>query len=394
MQRRSFLITLGSLAIGSGLTGCQNTSQFILRVRGLKKSLPPQLAGGFTKSIQPTPKLELATESQIADILEALREWKKTGKAQSKGLKIPFFPASSSPAYIPNLVSLGDTWLATAIEEKLIEPIAVDRLKNWDKLDKKWQELGRRDDRGNLSTSGQIWGVPYRWGTTVIMYRRDRLQAAGIQPPTDWSDLWNPKLKQKISVLDLAREVIGIGLKKLGQPYNSADISQVSNLKTELQQLHQQVKFYSSDNYLQPLIMGDTWVAVGWSSDVRDILIKYPNIGVTIPRSGSAIWADMWVQPATNNNADRANNLQLAQQWIDYCLQVQSATQISLFTTGSSPIFTNLPPDRVPSDVQTNPLITPDRAILDRSEFLYPLSAKNKDFYPDLWQQIRRIRVT
>jgi putative spermidine/putrescine transport system substrate-binding protein len=102
----------------------------------------------------------------------------------------------------------------------------------------------------------------------------------------------------------------------------------------------------------------------------------------------------MWVQPATNNNADRANNLQLAQQWIDYCLQVQSATQISLFTPGSSPIFTNLPPDCVPSDVQNNPLIAPDRAILDRSEFLYPLSAKNKDFYPDLWQQIRRIRVT
>ena len=125
-----------------------------------------------------------------------------------------------------------------AIQEKLIQPIEVQKLTNWGKLESRWRELPQRDDRGNISSTGQIWGVPYRWGTTVIIYRRDRLAAANIPIPTDWQDLWNPQLKQRISVLDRSREVIGLTLKKLGYSYNHPDLSQVTNLKSELEKLH------------------------------------------------------------------------------------------------------------------------------------------------------------
>ena len=74
-------------------------------------------------------------------------------------------------------------------------------------------------------------------------------------------------MKGNISLLNQAREVIGLTLKKLGKSYNTEDIGQVENLKSELVQLNQQVKFYSSDNYLQSLVIGDTWLAVGWSKD-------------------------------------------------------------------------------------------------------------------------------
>ena len=118
-------------------------------------------------------------------------------------------------------------------------------------------------------------------------------------------------------------------MKKLGYSYNIPDLSQATALKSALEQLHQQAKFYSADNYLQPLVMGDTWVAVGWSSDAIDLIQKNPNIGAIVPNSGTAIFADLWVQPALSpklssaerlatNNKDR---VKLTQQWIDYCLQ-------------------------------------------------------------------------
>jgi putative spermidine/putrescine transport system substrate-binding protein len=208
MQRRSFLITIGSIAIGSTLTSCQGQETSILRVLALKNSLPPQLLGGFIKSIQPTPKVELATEGQFKEILTQLQQWFKTGDAEAKGLKFPLVPPARSAAYIPQLVSMGDAWLPQAIQAKSIEPIATQTLTNWGKLDSRWQELARRDDRGHSSSNGQVWGVPYRWGTTVIAYRRDLLAAAQIPIPKDWEDLWQPKLRQRISVLDRSREVI------------------------------------------------------------------------------------------------------------------------------------------------------------------------------------------
>jgi putative spermidine/putrescine transport system substrate-binding protein len=391
MQRRSFLLTLGSMAIGSSLTGCQG-QQSILRLLALKNSLPPQLLSGFLRSIQPTPKVELATEGQFKEILAQLQQWLKTGEADSKGLKLPLIPPARSAAYIPNLVSMGDGWLPKAIQAKSIEPIATNTLTNWGKLESRWQELARRDERGNSSTSGQVWGVPYRWGTTMIAYRRDLLASAQIPIPQDWADLWQPKLKQRISLLDRSREVIGLTLKKLGASYNQTDLDRVTNLKAELQKLHQQVKFYSADTYLQPLTLGDTWVAVGWSSDIIDLVQKNPKIGAIVPKSGTAIWADLWVQP-TSKNPNSANRSQLGQQWMDYCLQPQSSQQISMLSSGAAPLFTNLPATNLPTDPQINPLILPDRAILAKSEFIYPLSATNQTQFDKIWQEIRQSQV-
>jgi putative spermidine/putrescine transport system substrate-binding protein len=393
MQRRSFLITVGGLMIGSGLTGCQGQEKSILRVLALKNSLPPQLLGGFLKSIQPTPKVELVMEGQFKEILIQLQEWFKTNEAEAKGLKLPLIPPARSAEYIPNLVSMGDAWLAQAIQEKLIEPITTQNLTNWSKLESRWQELPKRDENGNSSQTGQVWGVPYRWGTTVIVYRRDLLKSAQIPIPQDWADLWHPKLRQRISLLDRSRETIGLTLKKLGSSYNQADLSQVSNLRSALQKLHQQVKFYSSDTYLQPLVLGNTWVAVGWSSDVVDFMQKNPNIGAIVPRSGTAIWADLWVQPTSKNHGS-PERIKLAQQWIDYCLQLQASNQISLFTGGAAPLLTNLQAASILPDIQRNSLALPDRAILAKSEFLYPLSSTTRSQYEKLWREIRQTKVS
>ncbi|WP_373541417.1 extracellular solute-binding protein [Chamaesiphon sp.] len=393
MQRRSFLVTIGSLALGSSLTSCQSPNQSTLRLVALKNSLPPQLVGEFTKSIQPTNSVvELASVSQFTEIVSQLQEWRKTGTAEAKGMKIPFVPAAKSPAYIPNLVSLSDAWLPMVIQEKLIQPIDPQNLTNWSKLEPRWRELSNRDERGNNRSTGQIWGVPYRWGTTVIIYRRDRLAAANIPIPTDWQDLWNLRLKQRISVLDRSREVIGLTLKKLGYSYNHPDLSQVINLKSELAKLHQQVSFYSADNYLQPLIMGDTWVAVGWSLDAIDLVQRNPNIGAIVPSSGTSISTDLWVQP-TSPNPRSSDVSKLTQQWLDYCLQPKASNQISLFTSGTAPLLTSLNPDLLSVDIRKKLLILPPKSALDRSEFIAPLPAVSKTQFDRLWEEVRQVKV-
>jgi putative spermidine/putrescine transport system substrate-binding protein len=393
MHRRSFLFTLGSLALAPMFASCQAEDRRVLRVLALKNSLPPQLLPGFIKSIQSSNKVELVVEGQFKEIVAQLQEWNKTGEAEAKGFKVPLMPAAKSAEYIPNVVSMGDAWLSTAITAKIIEPIDIQKLTNWGKLDSRWHELAMRDNAGNSIPKGQVWGVPYRWGTTVIIYRRDKLAAAEIPIPQDWSDLWNPKLRQRISVLDRSRETIGLTLKKLGESYNHPDLTQVTNLKSTLQQLHQQVKFYSADNYLQPLLMGDTWMAVGWSADAIDLIQKNPNMGAIVPRSGTAIWADLWVQPTTKNQGESIDRSKLTQQWIDYSLQPQSSNQISLFTPGTAPLLTSTKPSEILPDIQRNPLISPPKNILDKSEFLYPLAPTTQAQFDSLWREIRQAKV-
>jgi putative spermidine/putrescine transport system substrate-binding protein len=393
MNRRSFLTTITSLALGSGLTSCQDGSQQVLRLLALKGSIPSQLLSEFSKSIQPTSaRVELVAEGQFKEIIAQLQEWQKTGKAEAKGFKVPLVPPPKSPEYIPNLVSIGDAWLATAIQDKSIQPIEPKNLKNWNKLEAKWHQVAQRDNKGVSNSNGQVWGVPYRWGTTVILYRRDKFVENNIPLPTDWQDLWNPQLKQRISLLDRSREVIGLALKKLGSSYNTTDLSQAKNLKSDLEKLHQQVKFYSSDNYLQPLIMGDTWAAVAWSSDAIDFIQKNSNMGAIVPRSGTALFSDLWVQPISPSKQSVEWN-KLTNQWIDYCLQPKVVNQISLLTSSGSPLLTSMNPSEILPDIRGNSLFLPPKNILDKSEFIYPLSPKSQVEFDRLWQEIRKVKV-
>jgi putative spermidine/putrescine transport system substrate-binding protein len=393
MNRRSFLTTLTSLTLGSGLTSCQDGSQQVLRLLALKGSIPSQLLSEFSKFIQPTSaRVELVAEGQFKEIVTQLQEWQKTGKAEAKGFKVPLVPQTKSPDYIPNLVSLGDAWLSTAIGEKSIQPIDPRNLPSWNKLEPRWREVAQRDEKGVYNSNGQIWGVPYRWGTTVILYRRDKFVENNIPLPTDWKDLWNPQLKQRISLLDRSREVIGLTLKKLGSSYNTANLSQTKELKSDLEKLHQQVKFYSSDNYLQPLIMGDTWVAVAWSSDAIDLIQRNPNMGAIVPHSGTALFTDLWVQPASSTKQS-AERTKLTNQWIDYCLQPRVINQISLLTSSGSPLLTSMNPSEIIPDIRGNSLVLPPKDILDKSEFIYPLSQSSQIEYDRIWREIRKVEV-
>ena len=39
----------------------------------------------------------------------------------------------------------------------------------------RWRRLVQRDARGLGNPKGPVWGAPYRWGCTLIAYRKDAL---------------------------------------------------------------------------------------------------------------------------------------------------------------------------------------------------------------------------
>ncbi len=384
MDRRSFLLSTSTLALSQLLFSCSGNNQAQLKVRLLKGSIPGQVVNQFQKGLQQQVQLKFAPVEQIQDLFQQLQNWQQKSKATDQEIWSRFIPfRQSQKVDEADLVTLGDYWLKAAIEQKLIQPldeVQKNQLKQWSVFDEKWKKLVTRNDQGNLDAQGKVWAAPYRWGSTVIVYNRDRFRDLGWTPK-DWGDLWRDGLRDRISLLNQPREVIGLVLKKLGKSYNTENLDQVPDLEKELQTLNQQVKFYSSNNYLEPLIIGDTWLAVGWSSDVLPILGRYPQFAAVIPQSGTAIWADLWVRP-TGVAQDA-----LSSQWIDFCWQSDIARQISLLTKSNSPISTNI----VPSDIQKplRSLLQSEREVFDKSEFLLPLSPAAAKQYESLFVKIK-----
>jgi putative spermidine/putrescine transport system substrate-binding protein len=368
-----------------------------LNVGLLQDSIPVQLVAEFRRTLESPVRLKFDPQAQLKDIYQNLRVWKQQAEnpESSQGFSLPLI--SRKPPAIANLVTLGDYWLESAIQQQLIQPLDLSTLPGWQNLPPRWQGIVRRNRQGQLDESGLIWGAPYRWGTVVIAYRRDKFEELGWTP-TDWSDLWRPELRDRISLLDSPRQVIGLTLKKLGFSYNTKNLSQVPNLKTELLDLHKQVKLYSSNHYLEPLVLGDTWLAVGWSTDILSLRGRDRQIQAVVPRSGTSLWADVWVQPAVPKTAaesptpDQEMLTSLSQQWIDFCWRQQSAIDISLLSDAASPILVTLNPATLPDSLRQSSVLLPEPSILEASEFLYPLPPEAIDQYLELWQEIRTMQ--
>ncbi|GAB1541966.1 extracellular solute-binding protein [Scytonema sp. NUACC21] len=379
MERRSFLLGTSTLALSQMLVGCAGNNQVELNVQLLKGSIPGQVVSQFGKGLD--AQLKFAPVEQLQDLFQKLKVWQKQANTKEPewGISIPFITSNQKSAHA-DLVTMGDFWIERAIQEKLIQPLEVAKIKQWSSLPKRWQNLVTRNEKGQIDPEGKVWAVPYRWGSTIIVYRRDKFQELGWIP-SDWSDLWRPELRGQISIVEQPREAIGLVLKKLGKSYNTENLDKVPNLEKELASLDQQVKFYSSTKYLEPLLSGDTYLAVGWLNDVVQALPRYPQLAAVVPKSGTALWADLWVSPGGKEKDD------LLYRWIDFCLTPQISEEISLLTKTNSPILTTVPKSE--SQVALRNLLQMNVEVFDKSDFLLPLSSTAIAQYQSLFERIK-----
>lgn len=375
MNRRTLLLASGTLALNYLLAGCSR-QEAALRVRLLANSIPPQILQEFQHRLQ---AVRFLNSSQLAELFKLLTVWQSPAP---KGFRFRL-PIVAKPAVVDDLVTLGDFWLAAAVQQKLIQPLPLETISGWQQLPPKWQRLVRRDSQGQPSDTGQLWAAPYRWGSLVIAYNVEQFKHLGWTP-SSWNDLWRPELRGNLSLLDSARTTIGLTLKKLGQSVNAADLEAVPNLLAELRALHQQVKFYSSDAYLQPLLLGDSWIGVGWSTEVLPVVERDRRIAAVIPETGTILTADLWVRPAKPANATAP-----IKEWLEFCWQPKIAEQISLLSLAASPILVTKNRAQLPIAIQQKPLLLPPSEVIERSEFLLPVA--NSGQYRRLWETVRQM---
>jgi putative spermidine/putrescine transport system substrate-binding protein len=132
----------------------------------------------------------------------------------------------------------------------------------------------------------------------------------------------------------------------------------------------------------------------------------YRQIDSAVPLSGTALWADVWVQPVSltaSSNTVKTSASSTAQegssasspltkQWIEFCWKSLPAQQISVLSHAASPVFADVEPTNLPKDLRENRLLLPDSKVLKKCEFLEPLPQKISQEYEKLWTEIRNVR--
>jgi spermidine/putrescine-binding protein len=221
------------------------------------------------------------------------------------------------------------------------------------------------------------WCVPYMHGVTGIVY-----QNSLARPLESWADLWDPRLRGKITMLDDEPEVLGACLKKLGKRLNSADPADLLAAKAEAVAQKPLLRAYLNAEVRDQMAAGDVLAAQAWAVTAAQAMTAAPGrLAFALPSEGFARFCD---NAAILRESRRA---ELAHRWIDYLLRPENAAAIVAATHTAT---ANGDAQRLlPADIRGNAVLYPPPATLARGEWFETQSPASQRLRDRLWTEIK-----
>ena len=159
--------------------------------------------------------------------------------------------------------------------------------------------------------------VPFTVYKTGIGWRTDKVSTM----TGSWEDLWNEEASGHIFTLDDQDEALAMAALRLGYDVNTAEPSELDDMKDLLISQKEYLRAYSSDD-INNMVSGDAWVHHMWSGDflyLRDGLVDDPTAyDFEAPTEGTPINSDTYAIPAN------AKHPGTAMVFIDYLLRPEN----------------------------------------------------------------------
>jgi spermidine/putrescine transport system substrate-binding protein len=294
------------------------------------------------------------------------------------GVRVHYGTYESAPEMLAKVMSGNSGWdvvfpsaefVQPMRDMGLLAPLRHDLLTNLGALDPLFQDPPW--DRG------LAWSVPYMHGTTGIVYRK------GIVPePKSWTDLWDARLRGRITMLDDPPEVFGACLKKIGCPLNSADPRELREAQAQAVAQKPLLRAYLNAEVRDQLVAGDVAAAQAWAVTAGQAIAAAPDkLAYRLPAEGFARYADtMAILRESRSN-------ELAHRFIDYLLRpevsavIVGATQTATANRAALALL--------PAAMRENPVLYPPAAELARGEWFEPQSAASQKLRDRLWTEIK-----
>lgn len=260
-------------------------------------------------------------------------------------------------------------YVARMGREGMLQPLNHALLPNMKDLDPSLMD--KNYDRGN------IYSIPYMWGSTGIAVNTDVIPEKEI---TSWKDLWNPKYKGQLLLQDDLREVFHMALKIKGYSSNTTDAKQIEEAYTLLKDLMPNVLLFNSDSPRLPYIAGEVNLGMIWNGEAYMAQAENPAIHYVYPKEGVNLWVDSFVIPKT------ARNVKNAHAFINFMMRPEIAKICTEENGYATPVLTALP--LIDAKVRNSRTIFPPKELVQTGEFQTDVGDA-LPIYQKYWEKLR-----
>jgi spermidine/putrescine transport system substrate-binding protein len=254
------------------------------------------------------------------------------------------------------------------LSQELLQPIEHNRIPNLDYLGAEF--------RRPFWDVDLKYSVPVSWGLTGIAFSRQlRLQVTG------WKDLWDERLRERLTMLDDRDEVLGAALLKLGFPVNSADPRHLAAAGAEAIRQKPLVHSYGIVESKDRLVSGEFQVSQLWSNLAGQAISASPNLDFVFPEEGFPIYAENAVLLRTSSEPD------LAHAFINFLLtpEISAMVAANAFTAPTVPECRRYLPIRL----RDNPILFPPAEFLQRGQWIEAQTDESAVHRRAAWQRVQ-----
>ncbi len=204
---------------------------------------------------------------------------------------------------------------------QLAAPLDLAKLPSYNQLSPQLRSLPL------VKANGQTYGVPFMWGPNPLLYDTTAFPSA----PESWQLMWDPKLRNNLSTVYMAAQVLGYDRPDPSGIYNLND-EQLANVKKKLLEMKPNIrKMWTQGGELTNLFENhEVVVAMGWPLMTNQLRAKKFPIGETIPKENTTGWIDHLMITSASRNKE------LAEQFLEYMIQAKTQKAVS-DVTGYTP---------------------------------------------------------
>lgn len=222
------------------------------------------------------------------------------------------------------------------------------------------------------------YSLPYLWGTTGLIVNRKFFNESDVQ---QWSDLWAPKFRHQVTMIDDMRDVFSIGLAALGYSINDRDPDHIKEAYQQLKNLMPNVLAFAASGSQQMYVNEDSKIGMINSGDAMMVLAENSNYFFVYPKDRQVIWIDSMAIPS------QAPHLENAYQFMNFVMRPDIAKLISEGVGYSSP---NEAAVRLMSkEQQDDPILNPKKAQLSHAEVESDIGLKANRLMLKYWELLK-----
>ena len=280
-----------------------------------------------------------------------------------------------------DVVCPSDYMIQKMAENDMLAELDYSNIPNLENIDPQYMAKAESFDPGNR------YAVPYTWGTVGILYNTKRVEELGIQPPSKWSDLWDPAYKGEILMQDSVRDAFMVALKSLGYSMNSTNEEELKEARDLLIAQKPLVQAYVIDQVRDKMIGGEAAAGVIYSGEMLFIQEEVAKqnldyqLEYVIPEEGTNIWIDAWVIPKN------AKNKENAEKWINFLCRPDIAKKNFEYITYATP--NRAAKELLDPELQNNKALFPDTDKLETSEVFKYMGDTIDMIYNNLWKEVK-----